>query len=81
MNIKLEIDGEKYEIALVYFDDPLADEWESDSNWRYDLYVHENGERVEIGTQDMFEDQAEAASAAMSNLIQILTNEDHSIEE
>lgn len=85
MNIKLEINGEQFEINLqsdgncIYHADGFI---EDDSNWSYELFlVGQDGELLSMADDNRAEDACEAASWAISHLIGVLTNDDHSIED
>jgi hypothetical protein len=81
MNIKLEIEGKKYEIDCAYLDLWDGDEYENDSNYEYRIYDTDGEDPVLIGEEDGYYDFAEAAGAGFHHLMGILTNDDHSIEE
>jgi hypothetical protein len=87
MNIKIEIEGEQFEIEIFSDEEVIhhADGFvEDDSTWGYELFqIGEDGERVSIHDDDSAgEDAPEAASYAIAHLVGILTNEDdHSIED
>lgn len=74
MNIKLEIDGKKYEIAIIDYTLPMMDYEE----WGYEVFDISGDAPVWVGDETDYGDLHEAACAGFSHLVQILTNEDHS---
>jgi hypothetical protein len=87
MNIKLEIEGEQFEIDLFSDGDTVthADGFVEDtSTWGYELFkIGDDGERISINEDEFAaEDASEAASYAIAHLVDILTNtNNHSIQD
>jgi hypothetical protein len=82
MNIKLEIDGKKYEIDVKQVDGRAwLNRYGERHDWAYEVWDRDRDEPQMIIDDDGFEDVAEAAGEGLSALIQILTNDDHSIDD
>jgi hypothetical protein len=81
MNLKVEIDGEQFEIDLFSDGNVIhhADGFvEDDSTWGYEVFkIGDDGERVSINDDERCaEDASEAASYAIHYIVDVLTCED-----